>query len=304
MGSGLSSEKRNSVEARHCVPLGLYPKCLWDLRSLRKLIMDKRIAPIFKGVDDPPSDVVMDECPICMLYYPGGLNVARCCKKDICTECFLQIRLPGNGPRPTCPYCQREGFEVSFSGPKSAAARAKEAEEERKVTELQEKMRQEEIERDRKREEERRQRQAQAGEQTAPGAVDGCTDEGAANAKAKAGAEAARVQSVTSPGHDREHRRGTEFHTGDDGDEDDGISVELRPATSACDSATAADHTTGSMDIPLGGAHSPYDSFAYSPDFVSEMSAASPAEMEEFMLRQAIALSLGQQPEPLPNSFS
>lgn len=32
------------------------------------------------------------ECPICFLYFPPRLNLLRCCRQPICTECFVQIR--------------------------------------------------------------------------------------------------------------------------------------------------------------------------------------------------------------------
>jgi hypothetical protein len=60
------TKKQESIEARHSVPLGLYPKCTWDSKTLKKLIAEKKLAPIFKGVEDPDSDD-LDECPICML---------------------------------------------------------------------------------------------------------------------------------------------------------------------------------------------------------------------------------------------
>jgi len=53
-------------EARHAVPLGLYPKCPWDHRTLKKMVLEKKVAPIFKGEEDPSRDD-LEECPICML---------------------------------------------------------------------------------------------------------------------------------------------------------------------------------------------------------------------------------------------
>lgn len=287
MGQNSSSERaRNSVEARHCVPLGLYPKCPWDLRSLKRLIMEKKLAPIFKGVDDPPENVVMDECPICMLYYPGGLNVARCCKKDICTECFLQIRLPGNAPRPACPFCQREGFDISFSGPKSAAVRAKEEEEERKVRELEAKVRAEEKERDAKREKELAEKRAREAEEAKMAAVDPSVE------LLNTALEAASL-------NDEGDVKGLVVIDDDFGEDEDEISVEM-PSASSTSVHSVPGRDGHSMDIP-GHGGSPASAYAFSPEM---MPGASPAEVEEFMIRQAIALSLGQEPEPLPGSFS
>lgn len=58
--------KAPSLEARHAVPLGLYPKCPWDHRTLKKMVLEKKVAPIFKGEEDPSRDD-LEECPICML---------------------------------------------------------------------------------------------------------------------------------------------------------------------------------------------------------------------------------------------
>ena len=56
---------------------------------LRKMVLERRLAPFFRGEDEPGDD--REECPICMLYYQGGLNRAGCCQQGICSECFLQI---------------------------------------------------------------------------------------------------------------------------------------------------------------------------------------------------------------------
>ena len=60
-----------------------------DERVLKRMILDRRFAPFYRGEDDPADD--REECPICMLYFPGGLNRAACCQQGICSECYLQI---------------------------------------------------------------------------------------------------------------------------------------------------------------------------------------------------------------------
>ena len=60
-----------------------------DERVLRRMVLDRKLAPFFPGEDDPGDD--KEECPICMLYYAGGLNRSSCCQQGICSECFLQI---------------------------------------------------------------------------------------------------------------------------------------------------------------------------------------------------------------------
>merc|ERR1712232_956213 len=77
----IKSKQKDSLEAKHCVPLGLYSTCNWLPKTLKKLICDKKLAPIFKGIDDDTPGSLLDECPICFMLYPS-LNHARCCKRD------------------------------------------------------------------------------------------------------------------------------------------------------------------------------------------------------------------------------
>jgi len=136
-------------------PNELYTHCDWDVRVVRKLISDKKMAPLSRGRVDP-SDVQegYEECPICFLYYTGGLNRSKCCKKGICTECYLQVRRPN---QPTnCPFCNHSQYIVSFTGPLSRDEIAKEMKEQRKVQELKVQMRNDEIERDKAREDAKR----------------------------------------------------------------------------------------------------------------------------------------------------
>jgi len=161
---GLINSKRNSDEAKYCVPNGLYPSCAWDLKTVKKLVLEKKLAPFYPGVDDRTT-ADHDECPICFLYYPGGLNRAKCCKKGICTECFLQIKKPGFSPiDSTCPFCNQSKFTVVFVGPKTLEERTAEEREEQKVRDLQQRMREEELKRDRQREKQRK-KQANKGKE-------------------------------------------------------------------------------------------------------------------------------------------
>lgn len=139
----------------------IYPNqtCKWNPKSYRSLIVSKKLAPLYKGVTDPSelkdkSDV--EECPICFLFYPGGLNWCRCCKNRLCSECFLVSTPPGETNQ--CPFCNRTNFGISFTGPKSAEEKQKEEEEEERFKQATLRMRQEEIERDKLREQEKREK--------------------------------------------------------------------------------------------------------------------------------------------------
>eukprot|EP01087_Luapelamoeba_hula_P006708 TRINITY_DN1679_c1_g1_i4.p1 TRINITY_DN1679_c1_g1~~TRINITY_DN1679_c1_g1_i4.p1 ORF type:complete len:502 (-),score=186.38 TRINITY_DN1679_c1_g1_i4:173-1678(-) len=142
-------------EVKFSHPNGIYPTCSWNLKVVRNLIGEKKLAPFYPGNEEKLSPE-HDECPICLFYYPGGLNRTRCCKKGMCTECYLQIKKPNVSPaEATCPFCIRDKFAVEFLGPKSLEERQKEDEEEDKVVKLQQKMRDEEISRDKDREKEK-----------------------------------------------------------------------------------------------------------------------------------------------------
>uniref|UniRef100_A0A7S1TCU7 RING-type domain-containing protein n=1 Tax=Compsopogon caeruleus TaxID=31354 RepID=A0A7S1TCU7_9RHOD len=110
---------------------GLYPYCPWSERLVRRLILRGRVAPRYPGADEP-TEVQRDECLICFLYYPM-LNSTVCCGKQICTECFLQIRPPKLHHSEDCPFCKTPSFDISFKGPKSSEQRRMEELEEQRV---------------------------------------------------------------------------------------------------------------------------------------------------------------------------
>ncbi|KAJ0410635.1 hypothetical protein ATCC90586_009116 [Pythium insidiosum] len=95
-------------------PTGLYPSCPWDVRTARRLILDKRLAPRIPGREAKES-CFTQECPICFMYYPGNLNQAACCNNAICTECYLQLRPPKLSV--CCPFCNRNDFAVKYAAP-------------------------------------------------------------------------------------------------------------------------------------------------------------------------------------------
>jgi hypothetical protein len=53
------------VDERFTAPQGLYPHPDIDLRKLRRLIVEAKLAPCHPGADDARAD--LDECPICFL---------------------------------------------------------------------------------------------------------------------------------------------------------------------------------------------------------------------------------------------
>ncbi|KAG2322803.1 hypothetical protein Bca4012_058262 [Brassica carinata] len=145
MGNKLVGRKRQVVEERYTKPQGLYVNTDVDIKKLRKLIVESKLAPCYPGDDE--SCYELEECPICFLYYPS-LNRSRCCMKSICTECFLQMKNP-NSARPTqCPFCKTPNYAVEYRGVKTKEEKGMEQVEEQRVIEAKIRMRKKEMEDD------------------------------------------------------------------------------------------------------------------------------------------------------------
>jgi len=160
---------KKDIEPRFLRPNGIYPpeQLKWDLKTMKKFVLERKVAPFYPGTEESthPFD---EECPICMMYYSGGLNRARCCKKPICTECYFSIRPPGATSPVDCPFCLQPNYITSFTGPLTDEERKKLDEELAKVKELENKMKLEEIERDRAREEERKKKKEEKEKRNIP----------------------------------------------------------------------------------------------------------------------------------------
>ncbi|CAN6845668.1 unnamed protein product [Brassica oleracea var. botrytis] len=145
MGNKLVGRRRQAVEEKYTKPQGLYVNNDVDIKKLRKLILESKLAPCYPGDDESCHE--LEECPICFLYYPS-LNRSRCCMKSICTECFLQMKNP-NLARPTqCPFCKTPNYAVEYRGVKSKEEKGIEQVEEQRVIEAKIRMRQKEMQDD------------------------------------------------------------------------------------------------------------------------------------------------------------
>ncbi|KAF7822540.1 E3 ubiquitin-protein ligase DA2L [Senna tora] len=143
MGNKLG-RRRQVVDEKYTRPQGLYNHKDVDHKKLRKLILESKLAPCYPGDEESTYD--LEECPICFLYYPS-LNRSRCCMKSICTECFLQMKVP-NSTRPThvrCPFCKTTNYAVEYRGVKSKEEKGLEQIEEQRVIEAKIRMHQEEL---------------------------------------------------------------------------------------------------------------------------------------------------------------
>ncbi|KAK8469363.1 hypothetical protein PHAVU_005G060550 [Phaseolus vulgaris] len=141
MGNKLG-RRRQVVDEKYTRPQGLYNHKDVDHKKLRKLILESKLAPCYPGDEESVYD--REECPICFLYYPS-LNRSRCCAKSICTECFLQMKVP-NSTRPTqCPFCKTANYAVEYRGVKSKEEKGLEQIEEQRVIEAKIRIRQQEL---------------------------------------------------------------------------------------------------------------------------------------------------------------
>uniref|UniRef100_A0A7N0VFY5 RING-type domain-containing protein n=2 Tax=Kalanchoe fedtschenkoi TaxID=63787 RepID=A0A7N0VFY5_KALFE len=144
MGNKLG-RRRSVVDEKYTRPQGLYQHKDIDIKKLKKLILESKLAPCYPGDEDCSCD--LEECPICFLSYPS-LNRSRCCSKSICTECFLQLKMP-NATRPTqCPFCKTPNYAVEYRGTKTKKEKSMEQIEEQRVIEAKIRMRQQELQED------------------------------------------------------------------------------------------------------------------------------------------------------------
>ncbi|XWS16815.1 hypothetical protein CRYUN_Cryun33cG0012700 [Craigia yunnanensis] len=141
MGNKLG-RRRQVVDERYTRPQGLYVHKDVDIKKLRKLILESKLAPCYPGGEECYCD--LEECPICFLYYPS-LNRSRCCMKSICTECFLQMKNPNSTCPTQCPFCKTLNYAVEYRGVKTKEEKGIEQIEEQRVIEAQIRMRQQEL---------------------------------------------------------------------------------------------------------------------------------------------------------------
>ncbi|KAG5186812.1 hypothetical protein JKP88DRAFT_308864, partial [Tribonema minus] len=121
---------KNRELERYCKPTGLYPSCPWEEKTVRKWILEGKVAPRFPPLDNPDDGA--EECPICFMFC-HATNTTVCCGKPLCTECYLQLRPPRVCV--DCPFCNSGSFAVSYSGPLSADEKHRRLQEEQRVIE-------------------------------------------------------------------------------------------------------------------------------------------------------------------------
>ncbi|EGG17488.1 hypothetical protein DFA_08484 [Cavenderia fasciculata] len=118
---GNSASKRGGdQDTKFTLVTGIYKDCDWDPKVIRKLVLDKKISPLYPGVDtEAPS---LEECPICLLKPMAELSTIL------------------------CPFCNHSSYGVVYTGPLSQEEVQKDEIEKAKVLELTIQMKKEENE--------------------------------------------------------------------------------------------------------------------------------------------------------------
>lgn len=71
MGNILGRRQEDTVDGGFTFPTGeVYSKTDSDLRVIRRLIIERKLAPFFKGRADAENEYTI-ECPICFLVRPN-----------------------------------------------------------------------------------------------------------------------------------------------------------------------------------------------------------------------------------------
>jgi hypothetical protein len=118
-----STPSKPNIDPKYLYPTSLQGKCEWPPNALKAIIFvcltrvrsrsqrsqGNKLAPFYPGAEEQGD--ASEECPICFLvrlcflclgivrvliglpkYFDRGLNVAECCKKRLCSECFVQVK--------------------------------------------------------------------------------------------------------------------------------------------------------------------------------------------------------------------
>ncbi|KAK6229164.1 hypothetical protein SCA6_018115 [Theobroma cacao] len=182
MGNKLVRRKQ-VVDERYTRPQGLYTHNDVDIKKLRKLILESKLAPCYPGDEECCCD--LEECPICfllssnvipsdylnMIFCPLYFSIIRVSTdQDVVRKGSAQMKNP-NSTRPTqCPFCKTSNYAVEYRGVKTKEEKGIEQIEEQRVIEAQIRMRQQELQ-DEEERMQKRQELSSSSTAVAPGEV-------------------------------------------------------------------------------------------------------------------------------------
>lgn len=125
-----SGDRRSS--RKKWQPSELYDSCLWDEKTVRKMITRGKLAPSLHGKDCRETGKE-HHCPICLHHY-DEINMLKCCKATICTECYLQVQEPVYQST-KCPFCKYSEMKIVPTKQLNLSEAAKRESDEQKVIE-------------------------------------------------------------------------------------------------------------------------------------------------------------------------
>ena len=281
MGASLS--RKSSYDERMLRPIGQYNVRDSDLRKMRKLIIEGKLAPFFRGEDECNEAAAdakgedVEECPICFLNYPV-LNRSLCCGKGICTECYLQLRI-SKAARTSklttcaCPFCKTEQYAVAYRGRRTIEEKQADMIEEQKVHEARIRMREEEEQRYQERIERRRSESLRSSQSEAP-----------------QHSERRPFQAFVPDGEAGPPSAGEEATHDDDDGADRAMRADILRSLRAGDAAESDEEASRSPDAGALADHLPQEGF--------EGLNLGPEFMEQVMLNAAILRSLQETQGP------
>eukprot|EP00835_Amoeboradix_gromovi_P005672 NODE_558_length_6689_cov_0.361912.p3 type:complete len:190 gc:universal NODE_558_length_6689_cov_0.361912:309-878(+) len=80
----------------------------YDTNVTSEMIRNGVLCPFYPETENQP-----EECPICFLEF-RNYNKANCCKNNICTDCFVQLKPCNLNDVIGCPFCNAKPFAVVF----------------------------------------------------------------------------------------------------------------------------------------------------------------------------------------------
>ncbi|MBA0783703.1 hypothetical protein Gotri_001374 [Gossypium trilobum] len=149
MGNKLG-RRRQVVDEKYTRPQGLYVHKDVDIKKLRKLILESKLAPCYPGDEECCSD--LEECPICFLVLLSKSQQIKMLYEKYLYSCvytctpmftFLDVL--------RCPFCKTSNYAVEYRGVKTKEEKGIEQIEEQRVIEAQIRMRQQELQDDEER---------------------------------------------------------------------------------------------------------------------------------------------------------
>eukprot|EP00834_Sanchytrium_tribonematis_P000940 NODE_19_length_47148_cov_1.447810.p31 type:complete len:199 gc:universal NODE_19_length_47148_cov_1.447810:37837-38433(+) len=82
----------------------------YDTQVVCDLIQKKYLCPFY---GDQSSSKSEEECPICFSELPS-YNTTTCCKSNICTDCFVQMKPMDLKEQIGCPFCNSKPLSVKY----------------------------------------------------------------------------------------------------------------------------------------------------------------------------------------------